>query len=101
MNFRTEVALAWAYFLSEDFDQAIIRGRRALESNPNYTATYRLLGSALAHAGRLDEARDMVERLSRLMPNLSLHTLPERIGFNQSGKLDLIVEGLRIAGLPE
>ena len=101
MHFRTQTALGYAYLSLEEFDEAIMWGRRALESNPNYNPTYRLLASALAHAGRLDEARDMVERLSALMPNVSLLALPEWTVFKQSGKLDLIIDGLRAAGFPE
>ena len=101
MRFRTQTALGWAFVLLEEFDRAIEEGQRALESNPNYTATYRLLASELARAGRVDEARDMVGRLFVRMPNLSLLTLPERIGFKQSGKLELIIDGLRAAGFPD
>jgi adenylate cyclase len=101
MLYRTQAALSCAHLLLGEFEDAITWGRRAVEGNPNYTVTYRPLASALAHAGRVDEARDVVARLSKLVPDLSIRTLPEQIVFKHSGRLDLILDGLRKAGVPE
>jgi adenylate cyclase len=101
MLFRAQSALAYAHFLLKEFDEAIAAGRRAIESNPNYTVPYRTVASALAHAGRIDEARGLIARLAVLVPDLSLSTLPELVVYKHSGGLDLILEGLRMAGVPE
>lgn len=101
MLFRAEAALAYAHLLLREFDEAVAWGWRALEGNPNYTVTYRALGSALAHAGRADEAKTIIARLLKLAPDLSISTLPEQIVFKHSGGLDLVLNGLRAAGLPE
>jgi adenylate cyclase len=99
--FRAEAALAYAHLLLGEFHEAITWGRRAIEGNPNYTVTYRALASALAHAGQLDEAGAVVARLTALVPDLSLRGLPEVTVFKHSGRLELILDGLRKAGLPE
>jgi len=101
MLFRAQGALAYAHFLLREFEQAITAGKQAIESNPNYTVPYRAVASALAHTGRIDEAREMIARLTVLVPDLSLSTLPEVVVFRHSGGLDLILEGLRRAGVPE
>jgi adenylate cyclase len=101
MLFRAHAALAYAHFLLKEFDEAIAAGRRAIESNPNYTVPYRTVASALAYTGRTDEARGLIARLAVLVPDLSLSTLPELVVYKHSGGLDLILEGLRIAGVPE
>ena len=99
--FRTQTALAFAHLFRDEFEQAITWARRAMEANPNYTVTYRALACALAHAGRLHEAQAVIQRLATLLPDVSFRTLPERDVFKHSGKLDLINEGLRLAGVPE
>jgi adenylate cyclase len=99
--FRAQAALAYAHLLLGEFDEAITWGRRAVEGNANYTVAYRALASALAHAGRLVEAQAIVAHLSVLVPELSLTTLPEVTVFKHSGGLDIIIEGLRKAGVPE
>jgi adenylate cyclase len=99
--FRAQAALAYAHLLLREFDEAITWGRKAVEGHPNYTVAYRALASALAHAGRLGEAQAVVARLLVLVPDLSLTTLPEVTVFRRSGGLDMIIEGLRKAGVPE
>jgi adenylate cyclase len=99
--FRTQTALAFAHLFQCEFEEAITWARRAMEGNPNYTVTYRALACALAHAGRLHEANAVIQRLATLLPDVSFRTLPERAVFKHSGKLDLINEGLRLAGVPE
>ena len=42
------------------WDQAILWSRRAIEANRNYPHSYFWLAAALAHLGRLDEARSAV-----------------------------------------
>ena len=101
MLFRAEAALAYSHLLLEEWDEAIAWGFRSVESNPNYTVSYRALASALAHAGRLDDAKGIVARLRALVPALSLSNLAEATVFKHSGRLDLILEGLRAAGVPE
>ena len=101
MLFRAEAALAYSHLLLEEWEESIAWGFRSVESNPNYTVSYRALASALAHAGRLEEARGVVARLSMLVPGLSLSTLAEATVFKQSGGLHLILDGLRAAGVPD
>lgn len=91
--------LAFAHLLLEEFEEAVRWGRRALDGNPNYTPTYRALACALAHLGRIDEARGVARRLLDLVPNFTAEL--EKTLFRRSGKLPLILRGLRLAGLPE
>jgi adenylate cyclase len=85
MLFRTQGALSYAYLLLGQFEDAITMGRASIEGNPNYTVPYRSLASALAHAGRVDEAQAVVARLKLLVPDLALRTLPELVVFKESG----------------
>jgi len=101
MLFRTEAALAWSHLMLKEFEEAIAWGYRALEGNPNYTVAHRALAAALALVGRRDEANGIVQRLGALTPDLSLASLPEHIVFKHSGRLDLILGGLRAAGVPD
>jgi adenylate cyclase len=101
MLYRAQAALSVAYLFLGELDEAIAAARKALEANPNYTVTYRALAAAYAHAGRLDEARSTVERLTVVVPGISLRGLPEWVVFRQSGRLDYMLDGLRRAGFPE
>ena len=52
-----------AHFLSGRFDQAVPKLLLAIQDDPSFPEAYRLLAACYAHMGRLDEAREVVERL--------------------------------------
>jgi adenylate cyclase len=97
--FRMQSGLAFAHLLLEEFEEAVVWARRALEGNPNYTPTYRALACSLAHLGQIDEASGVAQRLLNLVPNFTAEL--EQGLFRRSGRLPLILSGLRLAGLPE
>jgi adenylate cyclase len=99
--YRAHAARAVAHLLLGELEETISWGLKGIEENPNYNVTYRALAAAYAHAGRLDEARNMIERLSALVPGINVRGLPEWVVFRQSGRLDYFIHGLRLAGLPE
>lgn len=99
--FRTKAGIAFAHLLREDFGKAVEYAEAALRENVNYTPTHRVLASALGHLGRLDQAAGVVARLRMLVPGLTVSRFSRESLFTHSGRLDLILDGLRRAGLPE
>jgi hypothetical protein len=59
------------------------------------------MASALAHLERMDEAAAAVTRLLELAPGLTVSGLRERWPLRNKDKLEMILDGLRRAGLPE
>jgi len=98
--FRAEAGLCFAFLLEGNLERSIDTGRSALLSNPNFTPTHRALASTLGHAGRLDEAKQVVDALLQLVPGLTVSSFAQQTLFRYSGKLEVILEGLRRAGLP-
>jgi adenylate cyclase len=82
-----------AHFLSGRFDEAVPKLVLAIQEDPNYPASYRVLAACYAHMGRLDDARDIVARLRVVtpvvMPNFSYLRNPEH--------RELFFAGLRLA----
>ena len=56
---------------------------------------------ALAHLGRLDEARAQLSRVLAIDPELTIAGFREYAHFLGPELLQLVVTGLRLAGLPE
>ena len=52
-----------AYFLSRRFDQAVPKLLLAIQDDPTLPFPYRVLAACYAHMGRLDDAREIMERL--------------------------------------
>jgi hypothetical protein len=49
--------------LARRFDEAVPKLLLAMQEDPGYPAPYRFLAACYAHTGRLDDAREIVERL--------------------------------------
>ena len=57
-----------ALFLSRRFDEAVLKLLLAIQDEPEAPSPYRALASCYVHMGRLDEAREIVERLRAIAP---------------------------------
>jgi adenylate cyclase len=101
MLFRAQAGLAFAHLLKREFEIAVMWGRRALDVNPKFTPAHRALASALGHLGRTEQGRAVVNRLLELVPDLTVRRFSEQTRFRPSGCLPMILDGLRLSGLPE
>ena len=98
--YRVYAALAVPHFFAGRFDESIRWSRRALNEYPAIVITRRYLSAALALAGRIDEARIAMSELRRLQPNSCL-ALSAKAPFRHKWQLEMYLDGLRRAGLPE
>jgi adenylate cyclase len=98
--YRIYQALNMAHVFARRFEEAERWARRCLANSPHHVPARRYLAVALAHLGRIDEARAVVADLLRLAPRSSLH-LSRTSHFRHTWQMDIYIEGLRAAGLPE
>jgi adenylate cyclase len=83
-------------------DDAVSLFSQAVQSNPRFSTLYIFQASALAHAGRADEAATAASRLLAMQP--AFRVAPFRrfaSGFCRKDMLDWLTAGLLKAGLPE
>ncbi len=99
--YRTHAGLAFAHLFLRNFDDAIAWATRAFQENERWTVSHRVLAAGLAHAGRLSEARRAVESLQRIFPGLTVSRFMAETRFRFPDYFDLLMDGLRKAGLPE
>jgi DNA-binding SARP family transcriptional activator len=100
-GFFFDMALMMPQFLSGDFANAVISGRRAIELNPGCSSTYKGYLATLGHLRHDQEAARVLARLLVLEPGFSVRTAIERSPMIRRDDLDLYAEGLRRAGLRE
>jgi adenylate cyclase len=99
--FRTFAGQSFAHLVQERFEEAVLWARRSLEAKPNNSIPLRSLAAALGQLGRIAEARAVIERLRALVPDETIANYAAHSTFRFSGRLPLILAGLRKAGLPE
>lgn len=93
--------IAHTQMILGNFGEALESAERSYASNPDYPVTYWTLIAANAQLGRLDAAREWRVKLQALDPEATV----ARVRVSQTAKDDTrmraILEGLRMAGLPE
>jgi TolB-like protein/class 3 adenylate cyclase len=82
-----------AHFYARRFDEAVPKLLLAIQDDPNFPHPYRVLAACYAHKGRLDEAREVVERLRAISPVVVPSVIPAR---NPEHR-ELCFSGLRLA----
>lgn len=100
MNFNNYAGIGSAHEVAQDYDKAVEFYRRALQERPHATWIYRNLTSALAGAGRTDEARAAFAEMTRSYPGLTASKFKEAMVFS-GATLDRMVRFLQGLGLAE
>jgi len=100
-SFLFSFARGASHFHLRQLPEAMVWLSKAAHQNPQFTSTYVSLGSALAHAGRMEEARVAIRRLLELHPADSMTWRRQRRLLSREEDFERIMEGARLAGLPE
>jgi tetratricopeptide (TPR) repeat protein len=90
---RSLTGIGIAEFFNEGFEQAAATLLGSLQEFPTYAPTYRFLASCYAHMGRLEEAREIVERLRAFTTGV----LESFSYVRNSRHRELFLSGLRLA----
>jgi Flp pilus assembly protein TadD len=91
--------LAMIHIIRVKYELALARAGHALAVNQHYDATYWMLVAANAHLGRMAEAKRHLASLRQLAPNISLSSIRAGQPAMIHGRIEPILDGLRLAGL--
>ncbi|MEO1016227.1 MAG: adenylate/guanylate cyclase domain-containing protein [Pseudomonadota bacterium] len=82
------------------FDEAVVAFEQALDRNSEALWPHLFLAVCYGHLGKETEARVHVTEMQRVHPSFSVETLFKLLPYKSAAELDLVVDGLRKAGLP-
>jgi adenylate cyclase len=94
-------AIGHGYFMLGEYDKAIEVSIKGLHQDPSLYGALVTLAGSYACLGRKAEAKANIDELLKLIPRYSLTALRKNPMFVQAEHIDKLVEGLRLAGLPE
>jgi len=104
-NYELLVGVGLSDLFRHDYAQAAEWSLRSVAANGDWLAAYWTLAAAYAHLDRIEDARAAVAAIKERAPHLRVSSMirngsrfPEPF---RSQRHDLLIEGLRKAGLPE
>jgi TolB-like protein len=101
LMFRFLAATGRAHFCERRLEEALFWLHSAQHEDPSGWAGLEWLVSTYAHLGRLDEARTL-RRLLERAPRYTIAWNKQRLlNFKKRADVEFLLEGLRMAGLPE
>src|SRR5262249_32117998 len=89
----TANVIGGSHFLARRFNEAIAKLLIAIQGDPRFSNAYRYLAASYPHLARLDEAREVIERLRPITPLL----IPDVSYLRKAEDRELFVSGLRLA----
>lgn len=99
--FAFDGTLAVLHLLEGDFERAAAAAVAAIQMNPALCANHKPYLAALGHLGREHEAVAAHRRLLALEPEFNVRRFRRTAPFARMEDLEIVVEGLRLAGVPE
>ena len=94
-------AIAVAHYTAGRYEETIERSLEAQRLRPGFQGSRRLLCASLAQAGRVDEARSLLETIRQEQPQLSLAWIRANVPYQTPELMERFLEGFRKAGLGE
>jgi Flp pilus assembly protein TadD len=89
-----------AHVFRREVPEAMSWLRKSIQENPRNAPTFLWLGITLARAGQMEEARAAIRRLLELNPKATVRWERQRRRFRKDD-VEYLLEGARLAGLPE
>jgi adenylate cyclase len=99
-NFNNYVGIGSAHEIRGEYDDAVALYRRGLAERPHATWLYRHIASALAGAGRMDEARQAYAQMLSVYPDMTAAKFRKAMAFSGPA-LDRMLANLKALGLPD
>ena len=93
--------IAHACVVRGAYAEALDHGTRSLMFNSHFDPTYWFLIAALAHLGRIDEARGYLATLLAEKPGVTLAGIRAGQPARLPQRIEPVLAGLRLAGMPE
>ncbi len=99
-NFRSNNALAVAYFHTQRYGDAEAAARTAIDANPSFSFTHAVLAAALARLGRAEEAKAAAKTVLECEPSFTIRGLLRIVGL-EPAVFRPLADAWREVGLPE
>ena len=98
---QRQMAIIIANFVGENYVAAKQECQRYILIKPNWFGVYTFLAASCAFLGDVEEAKLAISRLLEILPGYTLEKHTDRMWIQQENDRQRLLEGLKMAGLPE
>ena len=100
-TYRSEAIMALIHLMQSRYDEALRWASRSNARQPVYVHPIRTLIAANVLAGNVDQAREIATQLLEANPAIRISSLNDLRAFRYPQHVSRLIEGLRLAGIPE
>jgi tetratricopeptide (TPR) repeat protein len=100
-TYRSEAVTALIHLVQGRYDEALRWASRSHARQPMYVHPIRTLIAANVLVGNVDEARKIAAQLVQTNSSIRISTLNDLKAFRRPEDVMSLLEGLRVAGIPE
>jgi adenylate cyclase len=100
-RYATESTLAAGLLFLQRYDEALQWAGRSLATHPTSMLALRTVVIANALTSNLEKAREALARLRHVHPDLRLSGIKNWLPYRRSEDIEIMIQGFRLAGLPE
>jgi adenylate cyclase len=93
--------LGRAYFMTGQYDEAILTFKKTLGISPNYLPGHAFLAASYSSSGRETEAAAEADEILRINPKFCLESYAKTLPYKNKSDIERYMAALRKAGLPE
>jgi adenylate cyclase len=94
-------AIGMCHLIQDRPEEALEAALRSAALSPDIDVTYYIMVPAAALLGRTEELERAKAKLTALAPGVTVSSFENRMPFRRREHLDILLDGLRKAGLPE
>lgn len=99
--YRMQAGIAMAHLFAGRFEDARAWSEKAHKNLPSFLMAVGTVAASQALTGRLEQARQTMQQLRQLAPDLRISNLKDWLPIHRPEDLSVFADGLRKAGLPE
>lgn len=99
--FRMHAGIAYAHFFAGHYEEASTWAERAVRARSTWLTAVRMAAVSNALAGRPDEAKKFMDRMTEMDPALRVSNIKDLLPLRRPEDFAKWAEALRLAGLPE
>jgi DNA-binding SARP family transcriptional activator/TolB-like protein len=89
------------HLMKRDYEKAVQQGRKIVQLNPAFSATYKPYLAALGHLNQAEEIEKIRAELLSIEPGFTIERFLEATALEREADRQHYAEGLRRAGIPE